>query len=62
VDGPLSGTSDTVSYTYDTAGYVKTVTNPLGHITTITANNGRGLPTDMLDTNGIRTQLTYGNL
>ena len=27
VDGPLPGTGDTVSYTYDANGYVNTITN-----------------------------------
>ena len=35
VDGPLSGTGDTISYTYDADGYLETVTNELGHVTTV---------------------------
>ena len=30
VDGPLSGTGDTTSYEYTTAGYLKKITDPLG--------------------------------
>ncbi|MGH7782516.1 MAG: hypothetical protein ACREO5_01540 [Candidatus Binatia bacterium] len=59
VDGPLPGTGDTVSYTYDTNGYLNTITNELGQVTTITATNLRGQPTSITDPNGIITALTY---
>ena len=42
VDGPLSGTGDTVTYAYDTSGYLASATNEVGQTTTITSVNGRG--------------------
>ena len=59
VDGPLPGTGDTVSYTYDASGYVETYTDELGHVTTVLAVNGRGQPTQLEDPNGLITDLTY---
>ena len=59
VDGPLAGTGDKVAYTYDTSGYVKTITDQVGHVTTVNTVNGRGEPTSITDPNGIVTALTY---
>lgn len=58
-DGPLSGTADTTTYAYDTAGYLTQVTDALGHVTDITAVNGRGQPTSITDANGVVTDLEY---
>ena len=59
VDGPLAGTGDKVSYTYDANGYVKTVTNQVGHVTTVNTLNARGQPTQITDPNGVISNLTY---
>lgn len=59
VDGPLAGAGDTTTYTYTTLGYLQSVTNPLGQVTTVTAWNGRGQPTTVIDPNGVSTVLTY---
>jgi RHS repeat-associated protein len=59
IDGPLPGTGDTVSYTYDAAGYVATYTDELGHVTTVNTVNGRGQPTETEDANGLITTLAY---
>jgi RHS repeat-associated protein len=59
VDGPLSGTGDTVSFTYDALGFVQTITNEIGHVTTVDTVNDRGQPTLVTDPNGIKTALTY---
>ncbi|SED99707.1 RHS repeat-associated core domain-containing protein [Rhizobiales bacterium GAS191] len=59
VDGPLAGSGDTVSYAYDTNGFVHTVTNEVGLVTTITSVNGLGQPTLVTDPNGIQTALAY---
>ena len=59
VDGPLPGTSDTVSYAYDTTGRLTSVTNEVGHLTQVIAINGRGQPTTIRDENGIDTVLAY---
>lgn len=58
-NGPLSGTGDTVTYTYNTAGYLASVTNEVSHTTTVTAVDGRGLPTTIIDANNVTTNLTY---
>ncbi|POR46473.1 DUF6531 domain-containing protein, partial [Bosea psychrotolerans] len=59
VDGPLAGTGDTVSYTYDAQGFVQTVTNELGQVTTVDTVNDRGQPTLVTDANGVKTALSY---
>ncbi len=58
-DGPLAGTGDTTTYTYTAAGYIATVTNEVGHLTTVNTVNGRGLPNQVTDPNGVVTNLTY---
>jgi YD repeat-containing protein len=45
IDGPLSGSSDTVSYAYNSNGYLQSVTNEVGQTTTFNSWNGRGRPT-----------------
>jgi len=59
VDGPLSGSGDTVTFSYDTLGYVKTITDEVGHVMTVDSVNGRGQPTLMTDANGIKTAMSY---
>ncbi len=59
IDGPLPGAGDTVSYTYDAAGYVETYTDALGHVTTVNSVNGRGQPTGIEDANGLVTEMSY---
>lgn len=59
VDGPLAGTGDTQSWTYDANGYVATSTNELSHVTTVVSVNGRGLPLTVRDANSIDTAMTY---
>jgi len=59
VDGPLAGTGDTVTYAYNTAGQLASVTNEVGHVTTMTAWNFRGQPTTVVDPNGITSTFTY---
>jgi RHS repeat-associated protein len=59
IDGPLSGTGDSINYDYDANGYVTLVTNGLGHATDILSVNGRGLPTSINDPNGVNTTLVY---
>lgn len=59
VDGPLAGNADSVTYTYDTSGGLRTVTDELGHITEITSVDGLGRPLAIEDANGIVTELGY---
>ncbi len=59
LDGPRSDVTDTVGFTYDTFSELETVTDALGHVSSITARDGRGLPLTLLDENGIETELSY---
>ncbi|WP_347557573.1 RHS repeat-associated core domain-containing protein [Robbsia sp. KACC 23696] len=59
VDGPLSGSADTVSYVYDAHGCLASVTNELGETTSNTSINGRCQPLTSLDPNGITTNFSY---
>jgi RHS repeat-associated protein len=59
VDGPLSGTGDTVTYTYNANGYLATVTNELSQVTTINTVNGRGQPTQITDPNSVVANMVY---
>ena len=61
VDGPLSGSGDTVTFTYDSSGFLATVTNEVGHVLTVTAVDPRGLPTSVVDENGVLIDLTYNS-
>jgi len=59
IDGPLPGPGDTVSFTYDASGYLATVTNQVGHVTTITSVDSRGAPLSTTDPNGVVTTFSY---
>jgi len=69
-DGPRTDVSDVTTYTYYTAassvsgnvhsiGDLATVTNAVGHVTTITNYDLNGRPLSITDPNGIVTTLTY---
>ncbi|WP_306143126.1 RHS repeat-associated core domain-containing protein [Roseibium sp. MMSF_3412] len=62
VDGPLDGTSDTVTFAYDGNFDLSSVTDELGHQTKVLSVNGRGQPTSIEDANGLRTDLAYDRL
>jgi RHS repeat-associated protein len=62
VDGPLSGAADTVTYTYNSDGYLESVTNEVGHLTQFSGWNGRGQPTAMTDPNAVITEFSYDAL
>jgi RHS repeat-associated protein len=59
VDGPLAGSGDTTTYAYNATGFVNSITDVLGHVTTISSTNGRGEPLTSIDPNGITTNYTY---
>lgn len=58
-DGPLAGASDRVSYTWDVDGNLATVTDELGHVTTVLASNDRGFPIEVQDPNGRVSEFHY---
>lgn len=59
VDGPLAGTSDTVTQNYDNQGNLTSVINGLGHATTYSGHNGLGQPGRVTGVNGAITDYTY---
>ena len=67
-NGPRTDVTDITTYTYYTSndasgnyriGDFNTVTNALGHVTTISAYDAHGRPKTITDPNGLVTQLTY---
>jgi RHS repeat-associated protein len=56
VTNPITGVT---TFAYDTSGFLTSVTDPLSHVTQVTARNGRGRPTTVVDSNGVTTTLTY---
>jgi RHS repeat-associated protein len=61
VDGPLSGTGDTISFTYDTAGNLATVTDENGLTATINSVDGNGRPVLLTEPNGLQTSFNYSS-
>ncbi|KAA3523469.1 hypothetical protein DXM29_20400 [Agrobacterium tumefaciens] len=61
IDGPKPGTGDKSIYTYDVNGYVSTFTNEVGHVFKTLSTNGRGLPTQLQDPNGVIQNIGYDN-
>ena len=59
IDGPLAGSGDAMTYTYDTAGNLLSVANSLGHATTYASYNALGQPGTITSPNGAVTQYTY---
>lgn len=59
VDGPLSGTGDTITYTYDSAGNLLTVKNSLNHTTTYSNYSALGQAGIVTSPNGAVTEYTY---
>lgn len=59
VDGPLSGTGDKVTYTYDTAGNLASAKNNLSHTTTYSSYNALGQPGRITGPNGDKVDYTY---
>jgi RHS repeat-associated protein len=51
--------SDTTKYSYDSKGDLATITDPLGHVTSITAYDANGRPLTIVDPNGLVTMLAY---
>ncbi len=67
VNGPRTDVSDLTTYTYyanddpdlGKRGNVATITNALGHVTSITEYNAHGQPLTIVDANGLTTTLAY---
>lgn len=59
LDGPRTDLVDFTSFTYNPEGELTSVTNALGHTTSISAHDGNGLPSRIIDPNGLETELEY---
>jgi YD repeat-containing protein len=67
MDGPRTDVTDVTTYTYyangdadlGKRGNLASVTNPAGHVTSITAYNAHGQPLTIVDPNGLTTTLAY---
>lgn len=59
VDGPLSGSGDAATSTFDSAGNLLTITNSLGHTISYSSYNTLGQPGTVTSPNGAVTQYTY---
>ena len=58
-DGPRTDVADITQYSYDAKGDLASVTDALGHVTTISAYDANGRPLTLQDPNGLITQLAY---
>lgn len=58
VDGPVAGSGDAVTYSYNTSGDLVSVSDAIG-TTTFGDFTANGLPTRITDPNGVVTQLAY---
>jgi RHS repeat-associated protein len=56
VTNPITGVT---TFAYDISGFLTSVTDPVSNVTQVTARNGRGKPTTIVDQNGVTTTLTY---
>jgi RHS repeat-associated protein len=59
LDGPRTDVSDVTRLTYDAQGNLATVTDALGHVTTLTSYNADGQPLALKDPNGLVTTFQY---
>jgi len=59
VDGPLAGTGDAITYQYDSAGNLTSLSNSLGHSTIWSEYNAMGLPGRMVNANGSSTRYSW---
>ncbi len=65
VDGPRTDVADITQYTYydcntgNACGQLQTISNGLGHVTTLNSYDAHGNPLQVTDANGVLTELTY---
>ncbi len=59
MDGPISGSADTVTYTYDALGNLTSIQNGLQYTVAYSNYNGLGQPGRMIGINGAVTDMTY---
>lgn len=59
LNGPITGAADTESYTYDASGNIATITNEVGHVTTVNSVDDMGRPLQITEPSGRVTAFTY---
>jgi RHS repeat-associated protein len=59
IDGPRTDVTDVTNFSYDNIGNLSTITDALGHVTTITSYNADGKPLALKDANGLVTNFQY---
>ena len=59
IDGPRTDVTDLTSFNYDNNGRLITVTNALGQKVNLSNFNGWNLPQQMVDANGVMSELGY---
>lgn len=59
VDGPRTDVADQSTYAYDVQGNLESVTNALGHVTTVLSRDGAGRVAQTQDANGVLTSYAY---
>jgi YD repeat-containing protein len=59
VDGPRTDVSDVTTFVWDDSGDLISVTNAVGHMTSITSYDVHGRPLTIIDPNGLITTLAY---
>ena len=59
VTGPRTDVTEVTTYGYDSNFNLSSITNALSQVTSITAIDGSGRPTKIVDPNSVETDLTY---
>ncbi|MGQ0698472.1 MAG: RHS repeat-associated core domain-containing protein [Panacagrimonas sp.] len=59
VDGPRTDVVDKTTFAYNTLGFLTSVADAAGNVTTYSEHNGLGLPGRITDANGTGTRLVY---
>ena len=59
VTGPRTDVTEVTTYGYDSNFNLSSITNALSQVTNITAIDGSGRPTKIVDPNSVETDLTY---
>lgn len=59
IDGPRTDVTDVISFALDSAGFVSTTTNALGHVGEVVSRDGAGRITRIRDPNAVETSFVY---
>jgi YD repeat-containing protein len=61
INGPISGSGDSIVYKYNSKGQLTEIDRPLGADTTFSSFNEYGFPENITDANGVIAELAYNN-